>query len=131
MLLRNTPFLESSFKLVFPKRLEYEISPQEMILVVTKPETAWKQKKALALEEEMSRLLSELRQTVKHGCRPKDIRPFIRRIDESVDMAIKYYDIDRKVELLQTKRIMLDYLVNIGKEFEEYYYNELMKNLNF
>lgn len=126
---KDAPFLESCFKLVFPERQEYEISPQEMILAAENPEVSWGQEEMPVLEDEVSGLLHELRQTVKPGCRPVEIRPLIRRIDECADVAVKCLDIDRKVELLQLKEIVLDYMLNIGSEFEEYYRNELRNTI--
>lgn len=126
---KNAPLLESCFKLVFPKRQEYVISPLEMILAVTNPETSWKQDKPPSLEKEISILFQELRQTVNSGCRADEIRPFIRRIDEYTNLAVKYSDIERKVKLIHLKGIALDYMLNIGKEFEEYYRNALLENL--
>lgn len=126
---KDAPFLESSFKLVFPKRREYEISPQETILAVLNPENSWVQEKPPGLEDEISKLFHEMRQVVKPGCRPDEVRPCIQGIDRCTDLAMGNYDIDRKVKLIQLKGAALDYMLNIGKEFEEYYRNELIEKL--
>ncbi len=126
---KDAPLLESSFKLVFPERREYGISPQEIILAVNDPETAWKQDKPPVLDEEMPKLLQEIRRIVRPGCRPDEVRPFIREIDRCADLAVKYFDTDRKAELIRLKGAALDYLLNIGKETESYYRNELVKIL--
>lgn len=123
------PLLESCFKLIFPERREYKISPWEMILAAYDPETAWKQDKPPVLEEEMAKLLQEMRGIVKLGCRPDGVRSFIREIDRCADLAVKYFDTGRKIELLRLKCAALDYMLNIGKEFEGYYRNELVKML--
>lgn len=125
---KDDPLLESCFKLLYSERQEYEILPQEMILTAENPEPSWCRKETPLLEDEVSKLLHELRQTVRPGCRPDEIRPLIRRVDTCVELAMKNLDISRKVKLLQLKAIMLDYMLNIGKEFEEYYLKELKSN---
>lgn len=122
---KNSPLLESCFKLVFSDREEYMISPQEMILVVTVPDIAWEEEKLPVLDEEISKLLQELRQTIRPGCSQTEIRPLIQRIDECIDIAINNFDIDKKVELIQWKEMVLNYMLNIGKELEEDYRNEI------
>ncbi len=126
---KDAPLLESCFKLIFPEHEEYPILYQEMILEVTKPESSWKEKSLPELETEVSGLFAKLRQVVKNGRRPEEVRPLIHQIDACVDMAVQQYDIDRKAGLLQLKRIVLDYMLNIGKELEEYYRNELLQNI--
>lgn len=126
---KDAPLLESSFKLVFPERREYEITPLETILAVSDPETSWKQDKPPVLEDESANLFQEMRQIVKPGCRPDEVRPFLREIDRCADLAAKYFDTDRKIELLRLKGAALDFMLNIGKEFEGYYRNELAEML--
>lgn len=124
---KDTPLLESSFQLVFPERQEFEISHREKILAVTKVETAWQQEKPPVLEEEALELLRELRRIPRPGCHQEEMKPWIWKIDECVDMAMEYSYIDRKVELIRLKGKALDYMLNIGKEFEEYYRNDFME----
>ncbi len=126
---KDAPLLESCFKLVFPERREYEISQQEMILAVTDPGNSWEQEKLPVLEDEVSKLLYGLRQVIGSGCRPEKAGSFIQEIDRCVDLAMEYLDIDRKVGLIQLKGSALDYMLNIGKEFEEYYRNDMMEKM--
>lgn len=124
---KDSPLLESSFKLVFPERREYGISPQEMVLAVPDPGTSWKQDEdeRPTLEEKAAAILLEMQQVIKPGCRPDEVRPFIGEIDRCTELAMEYFDIGRKVELLRLKEAALNYMLNIGKEFEGYYRGEL------
>lgn len=126
---KNMPLLESSFKLIFSERQEFEISSREMILMTDNPGDSWKQDRLPALEEEVSKLFQELLQVSEKCSRSEDVRPLLHKTDLCVDLAVKYGDIHRKTQLLQYKNMVLDYMLNIGKEFEEYYRNVLVDAL--
>lgn len=77
----------------------------------------------------MDRLFHRLRKVIKSGCSPDEIRPFISEIERYTNLAMKYPDSNRKAVLIQLKGAALDYMLNIGKEFEEDYRNDLMEKL--
>jgi len=124
--IKKAPLLESSFKLLFSERQEYELSPLEKILITISQGESWGKEIEPILETEVSKLLGELLQMVKTERNSDEIRPFIHIIDQYIDKAIKNCDIKMKVELLQLKELILDYMLNIGKEFGEFYKEKLI-----
>lgn len=118
---KDAPLLESNFKLIFSQREEYEILPQETILVTVYPGYSWGQEKQPDLAVEVSELYDTLQQTLETASCPEEIRPCVHRIDQCVDRAVSTYDIRRKVELIQLKELVLDYILNMESEFGALY----------
>lgn len=118
---KETPLLESCFKLIFSEVQEYEITPQEKILVTTHPDYSWGQEKEPDLGAEILELCKALQQALETVSNPVEIRSYVRKIDECIDIAVNNYDVKRKVELIQLKELVLDYMLNMESEFGGFY----------
>lgn len=118
---KEQPLLESCFKLVFQNRREYEIDPQNKILVTELPGSFPENEKKPDPDAELKDLFSKLRRAVTEGNSREEIRRCLRRLDACADLAAKRYDAERKGKLLELKDRVLDYMLNPGGEFEAFY----------
>lgn len=125
---KNSPLLESSFKLIFSEHQEYEIAPNEKILITRYAGTSWGKKEETNLREKKAELACELQQAIASGSL-EIFRPLVQRIDLYINKAAEIYDIRSKTELLRLKELVLDYMLNIGDEFEGVYKERLQGKL--
>lgn len=123
---KNALQLENSFRLFFPERREYEISPQEHILVAYDVETPWGMEQTQSLEADVKKLQEAIRQAVNSGAEKKVLRRMIREVDQLVDRAVKEYDPEKKKSLLLLKERLLDYMLSAGGELHSFYKEQLI-----
>lgn len=122
---KEVPLLESSFKLIFSERKEYEITSEENILITRYEGDSWKSNDNTCLKTEVAELVRMLHQTVTSAGGCENLRPLVHRIDTCADKAGICHDIRRKTALLRLKELTLDYMLNIGDEFEKLYKERL------
>ncbi len=119
---KNSPLLESCYKLIFSICQEYEIASNEKLLIARYDGESWGRDNAL--QEKTPELFGELHQAVISGSHEK-LWQLISKIDLFANKAAEIYDIKRKVELIQLKEHVLNYVINNGDEFEELYRERL------
>ena len=121
--------LESTFKLIFSEREEYEVTPKEKILTVRKPAVSWSNCTADAPYAGLVKLVADLRTEI-HSNEPATYRPYIKQLNQYIDIAIEKYDIQRKLQLIELKEAVLYYMTHLSTEHEAFYLEKLNKALD-
>lgn len=123
---KESPLLESCFKLIFADRREYEVIPDEKILITQYDGSSWIREENHDLKEEATELIHALHQAVISADSKEKFRILLRKIDECASKAAESYDIKRKTELLRLKEPVMDYMLNAEDEFAELYKKRLL-----
>lgn len=121
--------LESTFKLIFSEREEYELTPHEKILTVKKPAESWSNCTANEPYAGLVELVTDLKNTIGSND-PAVYRPYVKQLNQYIDIAIEKYDIQRKLQLIELKEAILYYMTHLSTEHEEFYLEKLNKALD-
>lgn len=114
--LQDMPLLEDSFKLKFSERKEYYFT-SSMGIMIKKDENRQKENERKEKEADyVFNFVKEVNDMLESGTPLEQIRNLMKRIDVEIDRAIIEYNIKQKIELIQVKEQVLDYIVR--KEME-------------
>ncbi len=111
--LQDMPLLEDSFKLKFSERKEYYFTPS-MGIMIKEDGNEQKEKRS----DYVLNLVKEINDMLESCIPLEQIRSLMKKIDAEIDKAIIEYDIKQKIELIQVKEQVLDYIVRKKMEVE-------------
>jgi len=116
--------LESTFKLIFSKREEYELTAMDKLLTTRKTADSWSNQSANEPYAGLTELLEQLEATVSSDS-IEAYRPFIKQLNSYIGTAITTYDIKKKLELIELKNALHDYMNTLTTEHRTFYLEKL------
>ena len=125
----NNSLLTDYFSLRFDKYDPYDIENDRKVYTVNYSENEWHSRQKPDLRNITGRLIREITESI---CSESDIdklRNLTGKLDNCIEQAIEEGDTDIKLRLIGIKECLLDYIINLNKEFEEYFRNQLLEIL--
>jgi ubiquinone/menaquinone biosynthesis C-methylase UbiE len=125
----NNKNLKNAIKLIFVESDEYKVSEDESIFVINYDGTSWTADLNEHWYEDMREMQEELvKQFVSYP--NLDIcRKYNLEIKKYIKLAIANNNIKLKMNLIELKQNILDYMVHINDEYKEYYRNKIIANM--
>ncbi len=121
--------LESTFKLIFSRREEYEINAMDKILATRKNADSWVNSSANDPYAGLVELFVQLEAFLDSDS-IETYRPFVKQLNQHIDTAIAKYDIKKKQELIELKNSLLDYMNSLSTDYRAFYLEALNKQLH-
>lgn len=120
--------LTSTFQLIFSERKEYQFTNTDIIITARKTNDSWNHDTNDSLSN-LSMLKDLIKEEIYHNNGINVYRTYIQQLNSYIDNAIATYDIKTKLELIQLKENLLDYINYLYTPHEEFYRNKLVCSL--
>ena len=117
--------LESTFKLVFSEREEYELSPAEKLLTARKTTDCWSN----CTSEDPFAALPELLEALQNNMdsnHAEVYRPFVKQLNQYIATAIQVCDIPKKLFLIEITDALQEYMNHFSTKYKDFYAKKLL-----
>lgn len=121
--------LDSTFKLIFSEREEYNVLPDEIITVVRVNDETWYHE-AYDFKKELSEFKLRLASIISTTNDISVFRSFYIKADKLIDKAIENYYVNEKIILIKVRGLLADIIVSKNNEVSEKYKQELSDMLS-
>ena len=122
--------LESAFRLIVPEFEEYDLTLQNKFLTARKAGHFWSNAGTEAPYQGMDDLLHDILTNIQESNEPDVFRKHIRQLHSFIDTAIRQNNIEKKLEWMQIKENLLDYMNRQDTEFKDFYKERLCESID-
>lgn len=121
--------LASTFQLIFSNRKEYSITPMDVIITAKKTNDKWDRKEDIDYRSEFNTAMYQLKKEIEGANRIEVYRECVKKLNKYIDISIKQYDMEKKLNLIQLKENLLDYMNHLNTVHKEFYQKKLLSML--
>ncbi len=122
--------LQSTFQLIFSERNEYPLTHADTILLTKKHKNSWRNTSGETPLAVLSTIKKSIQDEISSTNNICTYRSCVKQLNNAASWAASLYDIEKKINLIQWKEALLDYMNHLHGCQEEYYKNRLLDFLN-
>lgn len=121
--------LANGFSIKFDQHDTYEISSSRGVCMTVCNEKVWTGEQVITAEKMADELIEEIIRSIFNQTDINCLRGLIRQTDKCIDAAIKEYRTALKIKLIDVKERILNLIVNMGNDNQEYFKKQLIEKL--
>lgn len=120
--------LESNFKLIFSEYEEYQFSPFEKIITARNPQVPWSNQSAGKEYALLPELLASLNYQLEvNMLSVENCRKYVKQLEKYLVIASEKYDIQKKLNLIELKEQLFNYVTYKNTEHFGFYRRKLVE----